>query len=53
MFCCFGVHLQKEPNNFQRMKITHPKIWEWCMKPVKDGGLGMRVVLGYIGVKTE
>lgn len=25
MFCMFGCHLEKEPNRFQRMKITHPK----------------------------
>ena len=53
MFCGFGVHLQKEPNNFQRMKQTHPKIWEYCMKPWDEGGLGMKDVLEFIGVKIE
>lgn len=53
MFCGFGVHLQKEPNNFQRMKVTHPKIYEYCMKPIEEGGLGMRKVLEYIDVKVE
>lgn len=53
MFCGFGVHLQKEPNNFQRMKTTHPKIWNYCMKSIEDGGLGMKEVLEYIGVKIE
>ena len=53
MFCGYGCHLEKEPNRFQMLKETHPKIWEYCMKPVKDGGLGMREVLEYIGVKVE
>lgn len=53
MFCMFGVHLEKEPNRFQRMKQTHPKVWEYCMKPVEQGGLGMKEVLDYIGVKYE
>ncbi len=53
MFCGYGCHLEKEPNRFQRMKITHPKQWEFCMKPVDEGGLGMKEVLEYIGVKTE
>ena len=53
MFCMFGCHLEKEPNRFQRLKITHPKVWEFCMKPWDKGGLGMREVLEYIGVKTE
>ena len=53
MFCMFGVHLEKEPNRFQRMKETHPKQWEYCMKPVDDGGLGLAEVLDHIGVRYE
>ena len=51
MFCMFGAHLEKEPNRFQRMKITHPKIYDYCMKPMSDGGLGLAEVLDFIGVK--
>lgn len=25
MYCAFGVHLEKAPNRFQRLKLTHPK----------------------------
>lgn len=50
MFCMFGCHLEKEPNKFQRMKETHPKQYEYCIKPVEDGGLGLGTVLDYIGV---
>lgn len=53
VFCGFGCHLEKEPNRFQRLKETHPKQWEYCMKPIEEGGLGMREVLEYIGVKVE
>jgi 3'-phosphoadenosine 5'-phosphosulfate sulfotransferase (PAPS reductase)/FAD synthetase len=53
VFCMFGVHLEKEPNRFQRLKVTHPKLWEYCMKPVENGGLGIRKVLEFIGVKVE
>lgn len=53
IFCGFACHLEKEPNRFQRLKQTHPKLWEYCMKPWDDGGLGMRNVLEYIGVKVE
>jgi len=41
VFCAFGAHLEKEPNRFQRLKITHPQLWQYCMKPWEDGGLGM------------
>ena len=53
VFCGFGCHLEKEPNRFQRLKITHPELWNYCMKPMDEGGLGMKEVLEYIGVKTE
>ena len=50
MFCCFGCHLEKAPNRFQRMQKTHPNQWNFCMKPVEDGGLGLREILEYLGV---
>lgn len=39
VFCGFGCHLEKEPNRFQRLKQTHPKLWEYCMKDW-DRGVG-------------
>lgn len=53
VFCGFGCHLEKEPNRFQSLKQTHPKLWNYCMKPWDEGGLGMKEVLDYIGVKSE
>lgn len=53
VFCGFGCHLEKEPNRFQRLKHTHPKLWEYCMKPMSEGGLGMEEPLKFIGVKYE
>ena len=53
VFCGFGCHLEKEPNRFQQLKKTHPKLWEYCMKSWSEGGLGMHEVLEYIGVKVE
>lgn len=46
MFCMFGVHLEKEPNRFQKMKLTHPKQYEYCINK-----LGCGKVLDFIGVK--
>lgn len=53
VFCGFGCHLEKEPNRFQRLKQTHPKLWNYCMKPWDEGGLGMKEILGRINVKVE
>lgn len=44
MFCMFGVHLEKHPNRFERMKLTHPKHYAVCMN------LGCGKVMDYIGV---
>lgn len=48
MFCMFGVHLEKEPNRFQKMKKTHPKQYKYCMEQ-----LGLKEVLEYIEVPYE
>lgn len=53
MFCAFGIQAEKEPNRFQRRKQTHPQLWEYCMKPWDRGGLGMKEVLTFIGVKIK
>ena len=62
MFCMFGCHLEKEPNRFQKLAETHPKIYDYCIGggAEVDGvwqpdnhGLGLGKVLGYIGVNYE
>ena len=45
MFCMFGVHLEDEPNRFQKMKITHPKQYDYCINK-----LGLGKVLDYMGI---
>lgn len=47
MFCPVGCHLDKQ-NRYQRMKVTHPKIWNYCMDT-----LGLGDFLDYIGVAKE
>nr|DAL24023.1 MAG TPA_asm: phosphoadenosine-phosphosulfate reductase [Caudoviricetes sp.] len=46
IFCGFGCHLEKEPNRFQRLSQTHPKLYKYCMEH-----LGLNEVLDYINVK--
>jgi 3'-phosphoadenosine 5'-phosphosulfate sulfotransferase (PAPS reductase)/FAD synthetase len=53
IFCMFGVHLEEQPNRFQRLQKTHPKLWRYCMRDWDNGGLGLRRVLEYIGVPYE
>lgn len=53
MFCLFGIQHEKEPNRMQRLKLTHPKQYEYMLKDIEKGGLGMKRVLDYIGIKYE
>ena len=60
VFCGFGCHLEGEPNRFQRLAETHPKLYDYCinggeydengMWQPNVRGLGMGKVLDYIGV---
>ena len=47
MFCMFGLHMDKE-SRFERMKKTHPKLYEYCMDK-----LGLREVIRYCGLEPE
>lgn len=46
VFCALGVHMDKNPNRFERMKETHPKLYEYCLNKI-----GLKEVLDFIGVK--
>lgn len=62
VYCLFGCHLQKEPNRIQRLKVTHPKQYDYCMnggemvdgiwQPSKEG-LGLRYVMEFLGIPYE
>lgn len=41
----FGVHLESEPNRFQRLKITHPKLYNYGINKLE-----LNKVLDYINV---
>ena len=48
MFCGYGCHLEDSPTRFERMKKTHPKQYNYIMKPVQEGGLGYKDVIDWI-----
>ena len=48
VFCGFGCHIEKEPNRFQRLKDSHPNLYRFCMRPLDQGGLGLKDVFDYI-----
>ena len=49
MFCGFGCTQESEgEGRFERMKLTHPKQYEWIMKDWDKGGLGYKKVIDWI-----
>lgn len=35
IFCMFGIQNEKDPNRFQRLKVLHPKLYDYCMNKLK------------------
>lgn len=48
VFCMYGLALESEPNRFQKLKTTHPNLYDYCMKPITFGGLGLAEVIDYM-----
>jgi 3'-phosphoadenosine 5'-phosphosulfate sulfotransferase (PAPS reductase)/FAD synthetase len=48
IFCMFGINFDGDPNRFQRLKITHPKLWDYCIN-----NLGLKLPLDYLKIKYE
>ena len=49
VFCGYGCHLEKPgEGRFERLKVTHPKLYNYVMKPVESGGLGYKEVIDWI-----
>lgn len=48
MFCMLGVQHDKKPNRFQKMQITHPKHYNYCINE-----LGCGKVMDFIGVSYK
>lgn len=48
MFCGYGCHLEKSPGRFERMKLTHPKQYEYIMKSREAGGLDFKEIIDWI-----
>lgn len=45
MFCGYGCHLEKEPNRFQRLKLTHPRQYDYIINK-----LGFEEVLEFLKI---
>lgn len=46
--CGFGIHIEKRPHRFDRLREDNPKEWEFWMYK-----MGWGAMLTYIGVKWE
>jgi 3'-phosphoadenosine 5'-phosphosulfate sulfotransferase (PAPS reductase)/FAD synthetase len=35
IFCLFGIHLEKYPNRIQKLELSHPKLYDYCIQNLK------------------
>ena len=47
MFCGYGCHLNND-QRFVLMKETHPKIYDYIMRPSEQGGLNYKAVIDWL-----
>ena len=48
MFCGYGCQLEKGESRFEAMKKTHPKQYNYIMKPWEEGGLNYKYVIDWM-----
>lgn len=48
MFCGFGCQMEKDEGRFAKMKKTHPKQYDYIMRPWEQGGLNYKEVIDWI-----
>lgn len=48
VFCLYGIHKETEPNRIQQLKVTHPKLYTYCIDK-----LGIKEILDFMGVKYD
>lgn len=48
MFCGFGCHMEESPSRFEAMKETHPKQYDYIMRPKEQGGLNFKEVIDWV-----
>ena len=50
IYCCFGIY-QDKGARFKLLKEKHPKLFEYCMRPLEQGGLGIKTVLDFARIE--
>lgn len=53
MWCLFGMKYDGENNRIEYIKRNYPKIYEYIMKDVEEGGLGFEKVLTFLAYHNE
>ena len=48
VFCGFGIHLEQEPNRYQKLEKTHPQLHDYCMNK-----LGFKEVCEFMNIKYK
>lgn len=52
MYCGFGCQ-RSDNQRFVRLKETHPKVYDYIMKPTEQGGLGYAEIISWINEHSK
>jgi len=54
VFCGFGCHLEKPGNGrFEKLKETHPKLYDYIMRPLEGGGLNYKAMIDWLNENAD
>ena len=54
IFCGFGCHLEKPgEGRFEKLKETHPKQYDYIMRPESEGGLNYKEIIDWINNNSD
>ena len=49
LFCAYGAHREKPgQGRFERLKVTHPKLYDYIMRDESEGGLGYKWKIDWV-----
>lgn len=48
VFCGFGCHLERGEGRFEKLKKSHPQLYDYIMRPKEQGGLNYKEVIDWL-----
>ena len=53
VFCLYGIQQEKNPNRLEKLKLSHPNLYDYVMRPTSEGGLGYKEIIDWINANSN